>query len=102
MHCSKSSIVLLETARYLINFTDKEKIEAAENVKERCQGLGWTLEKDISEPPKVPIGHLDNEMYWLDNEDMLDAYLIWKARKGRGEETICENFASGKKIEKFQ
>jgi len=100
MRRSESSIVLVETVRYLINFNDKEKIEAVENVRKICRGLGWTLEKDVSEPPKVPVGHLDNQMYWLDNEDTLDAYLIWKPLNVKDEETSCDNSA-GKKSKSF-
>jgi len=84
----RSSIVLVETTRYLITFTDKEKIKATEKVTEMCQGLGWKLEKDVSEPPKLPIGHLSNEMYWLDNEDRLDAYLVWKVIIDKHKEAI--------------
>jgi len=98
---SESSIVLWETARYVITFTDKKKIRAVKKAREICSGLGWTLEKDVSDPPKVPVGHLDNQMYWLDNEDTLDAYLIWKTTREEGKETIGKELQSGEGGEKF-
>jgi len=74
-----SGIVLTETARYVITFSDKEKIKAAETIRKKCCSLGWTLKKDVSEPPQVPVGHLDRDIYWLDDEDTLDAYIVWQA-----------------------
>jgi len=87
---SSESIVLLETARYIITLSDKEKIKAVETAREKCRDLGWTLEKDVSEPPKVPVGQMDREIYWLDDEDTLDAYMVWKATTSQIKETIAK------------
>lgn len=101
MRCSESSIVLVETPRYLITFTDQEKTQAAEKYRKIGRGFGWTLEKDISEPPKVPGGNLNDEMYWLDNEDTLDAYLIWKPTRDEVNEKIGTELACGEKAKSF-
>lgn len=95
------TIFLLETKRYLTNFTDKEKIHAAEKASGICRGLGWTLEKDVSELPTVPNGHFDNQTYCPDNDDTLDAYFIWKATRDAGQRTIGTDLASGEESKSF-
>jgi len=98
MRCSESSIVLLETPRYLITFTDEKKAQAAEKSRQTCRGLGWTLKKDVSAPPKVPNGNLNKQVYGVDNEDTLDAYLIWKPTSNEVNEKIDRELACGKNI----